>query len=66
MKKKRHSIGRNRRIMSLSANGMSSFFPLATGNLRRKKEGNPLADIDVLRHFRPMECLLFFFKPQGI
>ena len=45
--------------MSLSANRMSSFFPRATGNLRRKKEGIPLAEIDVLRHFRPMECLLF-------
>ena len=33
--------------------------------MRRKKEDIPLAESDVIRHFRPMECLLFFFERQG-
>ena len=31
---------------------------------RSKKEDIPLAENDVKRHFRPMECLLFFFSPK--
>ena len=31
---------------------------------RRKKEDIPLAESDVIRHFRSMECLLFFFSPK--
>ena len=39
---------------------MSSFFRLRFPVARGKKEDTPLAESDIIRQIRPMECLLFF------